>query len=642
MKSLFRDYKYCSSVWVGLWSLFVVGATISATVSFLQTGGRHNRISGHSYYAESPASEWILIGGVTDSSAVVRVYLEEEKVQHHDADDGYVLKLAMSTDPSLPASNRVYESDPIVGDSSSIPHIHGIRALQVGGLQPNTRYHYGLVVDDKDDNNATIRLPGQFRTPTPAGTPWNFTVALGGCAKTGSQRAVFDVIRTEHQPDLFLHLGDFHYEDNACNCMDKRLDAVHTVLNSRPQAELYRSTALVGMWDDHDWLDNNSDAEEKEEGAHDTALRSYQILFPHYPLAAATSPNGSFAVEEADIAPIAPYHAFTLGTVRFIVTDLRSECTDTAIYSDQQWQWLQQELSQAANYDFVVWVTTKPYIGVADLGADRWAGQVGSRRALSEFISQHIGKTDGPQNLIAVSADAHMLAFDDGTNTYYGETAETVAPSFPILQSGPLDNYGSAKGGPFTEGCFSKEYQRNHQFSTIRFEFPAAGQTTGEACMNIDAHRVDDVTRTSQVVFSKRLCGQIFSHSHVGVREGTCDIELLPKTSRFLLGLSFALALVTCAVVGYFFRLRSLQTLWIVGFVGGSCIVTLVLGLGLAKSRGYHAVPIVAVLSVALGQCFAMDVWIAFRAPRADSKLVAADTGGSTKDDDSQTDNDNI
>jgi len=132
-------------------------------------------------------------------------------------------------------------------------------------LNPNTIYQYGMV-DTASAGAPVVHLPGHFRTPAPEGTPWSFTVALAGCAETGSQRAIFDVIREQEQPDLFLHLGDFHYKNVACNCQEERLDAVHTVLASRPQADLYRSTSLVYMWDDHDWFDNNSGAEEEEKG----------------------------------------------------------------------------------------------------------------------------------------------------------------------------------------------------------------------------------------------------------------------------------------------------------------------------------------------------------------------------------------
>ena len=44
-----------------------------------------------------------------------------------------------------------------------------------------------------------------------------------------------------------------------------------------------------------------------------------------------------------------------------------------------------------------------------------------------------------------LSADAHMLAIDDGTNS---------AGGFPVVQAGALDRRPGAKGGPYSEGTF--------------------------------------------------------------------------------------------------------------------------------------------------------------------------------------------
>lgn len=156
------------------------------------------------------------------------------------------------------------------------------------------------------------------------------------------------------------------------------------------------------------------------------------------------------------------YHAFTIGSVRFIISDLRSEANDLSIFSDQQKEWLIGELSQSDKFDFVVWVTSKPWIEESndDALSDAWKGYPADRRELSTIISTMIPK----KNLIAISADAHMVAFDDGSNTYYGgDSAENTTPpnqsaiqSFPILQSGPLDRLASFKGGNVISVAFWK------------------------------------------------------------------------------------------------------------------------------------------------------------------------------------------
>jgi len=500
-------------------------------------------------YAKGSAKEWILLGGLTEQSAWVRVYQNSTSTSSPS-------QLVVATDESLSSSFVVYQSDPLTTQHQPST-LYDVHALHVQNLEPDTRYHYGLVT--RDDDSQEIRLRGRFRTPAPPHTPWNFTVALAGCAKTGSQRAVFDVMRRDEQPDLILHLGDIHYEDLVCDCLERRLEAVHTVLASRPQAELYRSAALAYMWDDHDWFDNNSGAAEAVEGARDAALRSYQILFPHHDLPALLHQSTNTTTTQPAVAAAVPtYHAFTMGTVRFIVSDLRSESNETAIYSDTQQQWLQNELRNASQYDFVIWVTTKPFIGEVEEGSDSWFGYPEDRRELSNFITEMLGDADGPQNLLAVAADVHSVAFDDGTNTYYGSNSSESRLSFPILHSGPLDQYGSSKGGPYSDGCHAYDGVRNHQYSVIRFEIPdsassrnAAESSNNEptACMNIESYRVNDWDAAKELIFSKRLCGQIFAPSRSNAQQqGTCEI----KSASLLKQISLVMIRALATVAGVF------------------------------------------------------------------------------------------
>ena len=87
--------------------------------------------------------------------------------------------------------------------------------------------------------------------------------------------------------------------------------------------------------DDHDFLGSDSDGIEEHDGALETALQSYQLAFPHYPLAALGANSTS-----NDTIPVPTYHAFTIGTIRYIISDLRSEANADHIYSETQAKWL--------------------------------------------------------------------------------------------------------------------------------------------------------------------------------------------------------------------------------------------------------------------------------------------------------------
>ena len=82
---------------------------------------------------------------------------------------------------------------------------------------------------------------GQFRTF--ADGPFSFGFAFGSCATTGSNNAIFDVIR-RRKPHLFLHLGDFHYANIPVDDPWRFRDASNRVLRSPRQSALYREAPI--------------------------------------------------------------------------------------------------------------------------------------------------------------------------------------------------------------------------------------------------------------------------------------------------------------------------------------------------------------------------------------------------------------
>ena len=486
-------------------------------------------------YALTPTTRWILVGGLTSTSAVFKIKLPK-------ADEATsIFALVVSPNENLKDDRK----ELLLGldtTALSLELRQGIYTVTAADLTPETQYYYAI--EERQTSGKTTakkELQGRIKTPAEEGKRFNFTIATAGCAWTGSRAELFSVIEKE-DPLIFIHLGDMHYEDIRENNMDKRIDAISTVMASDTQSELYRSTAFVNMWDDHDWLGNNADGVEEEEGARNTALLSYQLAFPHYPLPAlkaesdailaeatattnSTISIGSSSTSTENPIAVPVYHAFTIGTVRFVISDLRSESNDTSIYSGEQERWLMEEFSRAADYDFVIWVTTKPWIGAGDPGDDSWAGHPQDRLKLSEYISNTLGADDGPQNLLALSADAHMVGFDDGYNTFYGPTGYTSIRSFPILQSGALDRFGSTKGTTYTGGCYALNLERTHQFSTLKFEFAEDG--VGK-CIQIDSYRkIDFANEDRSLIFSTRLCDKIFASAAVSEDQkmGTCEIE---------------------------------------------------------------------------------------------------------------------
>ncbi|WP_158647567.1 alkaline phosphatase D family protein [Actinoplanes sp. ATCC 53533] len=308
----------------------------------------------------------------------------------------------------------------------------GIVRLRATGLRPDTAYRYVVEVDAIADH---ARGDGRFRT-MPSG-PASFTVAVGSCARTGSSGAVFDAIRAV-EPLLYVSAGDLHYGNPARDDVTVFGDLYRQTLTSPAQAALYRSVPVAYVWDDHDYGPNDADAAAPTRPA---ARAAYSAYVPHYPQ---PEPGG------------AVYQAFTIGRVRFVLTDNRSERTGTSLLGARQLAWLQRELVTAARgHAVVVWVNPDPWIAAPAGGADDWGGYPQERRVLADTIAA--ARID---NLVMISGDAHMVALDDGSHSGYSGAGY---PGFPVLQAGALDRPGSVKGGPYSHGTFPG----GGQFGTI-------------------------------------------------------------------------------------------------------------------------------------------------------------------------------
>lgn len=348
--------------------------------------------------------EWVWSGGVTATDAAVVARLEDD-VEHAE----------LELRPAGSGPRRT------VG---ARPDVDRIVRWQVDGLQPATTYTYAVVADGRRD---TERGAGRFRTP-PAG-PGDITVAVAACARTGSNGAVFDAIRAV-DPDLYVATGDLHYGNVSDDDPDAFRSLYDRVLTAPAQAALYRSAPVAYMWDDHDYGTNNADG---GSDSRDAARRTYRQAVPHHALDA--------------VADGAIYQAFTMGRLRFVMTDTRSERTETTMLGERQLAWLLAELDVAMrSHALVVWVNSDPWVAAADPGADDWGGYAGERRRIADAIA-----ATGTANLVMLSGDAHMVALDDGTNSDFSTDG---GGGFPLLHAGALDRPGRTKGGPYSHGAF--------------------------------------------------------------------------------------------------------------------------------------------------------------------------------------------
>ena len=393
------------------WELVAVAVTTALLVgsTWVAANAVYDRYFGPTHPTSSAPTlavdrvEWVWTGGLTPSSVVVTARLAsggESATAEFTAADGSVVR----TEPAP------------VGE-------HRIVRLDASGLQPGTEYRYRLLVDGNADEGR-----GQGKVYTPVDGPLSFRLAVSSCARVGSNGAVFDAIRAA-DPLLYLATGDLHYGNLTATEPGPFLDAFDRLLTAPGQAALYRDVPVAYVWDDHDYGPNDADATSPGRAA---ARAAYRSAVPSY----AVTP-GDAAINQA----------FTVGRVRVVMTDNRSERTADTMLGEAQLEWLIDELTSASRtHALVLWVNPVPWIGEAQEGADTWAGYPEERRRIADALA-----AAGVRNLVMVSGDAHMVAIDDGSNSAY---ATDGSPGFPVLHAAALDRPGNVKGGPYSEGTF--------------------------------------------------------------------------------------------------------------------------------------------------------------------------------------------
>jgi phosphodiesterase/alkaline phosphatase D-like protein len=365
---------------------------------------------------------WVWSGAVTTNSAVVKARLEPTVRQAR-------LRVSSIAEPESVIA--------VPANGFSQADSDGVVTFPVSGLKPGTEYRYVV------ETNGGLGLEGRFQTFVDG--PMSFRLGFASCATTGSNHPIFDTLRNLN-PLLFIHMGDFHYEDIKQNDPSLFRRAYDRVLTSPRQGAFYRSTPIAYVWDDHDFGPNDADGTSPSKPA---ALKTYQQCVPHYPLSPV---NGEVKTIQ---------QAFTIGRVRFLITDSRAERVpedqedgpEKTMLGKDQLEWLRRELKATrGRYPLVVWVNGVPWITKNEPGSDHgWEPYSHERTLIADMIKE-FGLVD---HLLMLSGDGHMVAIDDGTNSNYASDRASNERAFPVIHAAPLHRYPRVKGGPYSHGVYA-------------------------------------------------------------------------------------------------------------------------------------------------------------------------------------------
>ncbi|KAE8906605.1 hypothetical protein PF005_g12308 [Phytophthora fragariae] len=313
--------------------------------------------------------------------------------------------------------------------SYDIPNVRECNLEELPHSDRTHRYELTLI------NSGEIVRSGSFKTPKEEGQPFNYRVAFASCADEHSDPKVFEEIKKE-EALFFMHTGDLHYHNLVVNNVAAFRDGYDSIFASPAgQAMLAMNVPFSYMWDDHDFGPDNSDSTAPGRNA---SVQAYHEFVPHYPLVGGRSRTNTV------------HQAFTIGRVRYILTDLRSARTpNTApaaptktVLGKKQKAWFKSELVRATkdpNIRLIIWVNTMPWLD----DERKWGHFVHEQQELVNFIKGHGLNKWVP--IVIVSGDAHMLAVDDGSHS---------PGNLTLLHAAALGRPGSIKGGPYSHGAF--------------------------------------------------------------------------------------------------------------------------------------------------------------------------------------------
>ena len=340
-----------------------------------------------------------------------------------------------------------------------------VTEVVLGPLANNTKYYYSFIfmktgsVDSQQFQ--TIYKQGvpsefSFNSLGVALTPYSFTFGASSCATTGSNNSIFTTLKNQNF-DFFIHMGDLHYSDIAENNVEKIYEAYYKVFSSSTQKPFFQSTPIFYVWDDHDFGSGNAVGTSPSNPAVNSAYRTF---VPHGTLknnlpaddystfpntAPQASTNAKYVDDPTTQTNTGVFQSFIVGRCLFIIMDLRSfkDVKSGDILGDGQTAWLENQLRYAGYNDGIVQVfIVSSFPWIHEGKPTEWSPYTNVQTNISTLINNYIYKYD--KEIMMLSGDSHMIAFDDGSSNIYGE--------FPVVQAAAMDRYGSCKGGPYSHG----------------------------------------------------------------------------------------------------------------------------------------------------------------------------------------------
>lgn len=239
--------------------------------------------------------------------------------------------------------------------------------------------------------------------------PLVYKVAFGSCAHQDHPLPIFHEV-VKKRPDLFIFLGDNIYGDTRDMAL---LRQKYHQLGSKPSyQELKKHMEIAAVWDDHDYGQNDAgknypykvqsknifldffeEPKDSERFTHDGIYSSMMKKVGDKAVQIILLDGRTFRDDLLRFSNKS-------GQKSFYRKDYSPHTDDTpTLLGEQQWQWLEQQLSQPADFRILASGTQ---FGIEANGYEAWANFPHEQQRLVKLI----GKTKA-NNLVVISGDVH-------------------------------------------------------------------------------------------------------------------------------------------------------------------------------------------------------------------------------------------
>jgi len=215
-------------------------------------------------------------------------------------------------------------------------------------------------------------------------------IAFGSCNRQDLDQSYWEKV-SRQKPELWLWLGDNIYGDSEDPAVLKQ--KYETLFLNQYYQKFRQETAIIGIWDDHDYGKNDGHSDFK------IKAQSQQLCLDFLEVPLSSERRKREGV----------YVAYTYGResekIKFMMLDTRYHAEKPSRQADllgeSQWNWLERELKDTTIKLFVLCSSIQ--VLPLDHRFEKWANYPVSRERLLKLLN-----AENLKNVLLLSGDRHM------------------------------------------------------------------------------------------------------------------------------------------------------------------------------------------------------------------------------------------